>query len=150
LVFGYKVSPKGMLSPSVTYFAWKSFNIKNGTVNDSFYGPSFGGFNRKRIALPNSPISFVYCIYMHAGYLFYKKPAGYSSTSSPFGISYGAETGLGMQLDKVGLYAMVTYDAEGLWVLDSSSIGSDNMANYLMRGIQIKIGYNFDLPTLFK
>ena len=97
---------------------------------------------------------------LYGAYLSYKKPTGY--TGDKYAIAGSGEIGAGIQLSKIGLYVMVNYIADLLYVngTDETTTAPSAIFNSyeqktegsiidLSKGIEIRFGYTFDAQALF-
>ncbi|MBN1899326.1 MAG: hypothetical protein JW827_11160 [Spirochaetes bacterium] len=152
LMIGLRGYKSGTIGSRVFYFTWHSVEMKSGSSTpQEFSGPGLGFLSKLPIDIKNTPLDVLFNIGFHGAYLSYKEPAGFKGDKKAY--SFGGEIGLGLQLKKIGIYFLVDYIAEGLITQYSDSdpavlYKADQTDTMIGHGVEIRLGYNFDLQAL--
>jgi len=75
-----------------------------------------------------------------------------TSNEKSYGVPYGGEFGIGLQLKRIGLYTIVNYSYDALWRYYSNTVllsTYEEATLTSMKGIEVRLGYNFDLQSMF-
>ncbi|MBU1076482.1 MAG: CsgG/HfaB family protein [Spirochaetes bacterium] len=148
LMIGFRSWNHGKLNPKLTYFSWRTLELKAGDADAAKYtGPCLGFQSRGVTELQGSPIDFIINFGIHASYLMYDEPAGFNADLLT--LYGGGELGLGFQLKNIGLYAIGTYTADILYQTVKSDAPYESTELDFMHGLEVRIGYTFDAQVLF-
>lgn len=155
LVIGARSWTKGNIDPKMFYFSWRTIT-ETTTIEEKYSGPCLGTLNKWSYSLGGAPIELIIDFGLYGAYMSYKKPADFKGDK--YGISFGGEIGAGMQLKKIGLYFIVAYLGDCFYVKYSNNeeiktadytTSIEQTTYYILHGIQIRLGYTFDVQALF-
>ncbi len=160
IMIGFRGWTKGKIDSKIFYFSWRTVKWETEDSNDEpikYSGPCIGFQNKWAIDIKQSPLDFLVNLGLHGSYLSYEEPAGF--TGDVMAIFGGGEFGLGLQLKKIGLYFMINYivdifytkkefDSQETVLSVNYDVVNNNSITEVMKGLEIRLGYTFDMQAL--